>query len=143
MSVDTPSGPVQVDLLAGSSTERRLRLRGHGMPQSHGTPGDLYAEVKIVTSAQPTDVRTRRLFLRSSPSSRGSIPPDTGILSGAVPDMTGPGPPSWRTRTVMCSRAAVRTSLAPMRGRLRRRADPPLYPVSRHDGHGLTMTLTC
>jgi curved DNA-binding protein len=67
--VDTPSGPVQVDLPAGSSTGRRLRLRGHGMPQPHGTPGDLYAEVKIVVPARSTDVE-RALFAQLAEQSR-------------------------------------------------------------------------
>jgi curved DNA-binding protein len=31
-----------------------MRLRGRGMPNPRGTPGDLYAEVKIVVPPQPT-----------------------------------------------------------------------------------------
>jgi curved DNA-binding protein len=69
VSVDTPSGPVQVDLPAGSSTGRRLGLPGHGMPQPHGAPGDLYAEVKIVVPVQPTDVE-RALFAQLAEQSR-------------------------------------------------------------------------
>jgi curved DNA-binding protein len=53
--VDTPGGPVQVQVPAGSSSGRRLRLRGRGMPHPKGTAGDLYAEVKIVVPAQPSD----------------------------------------------------------------------------------------
>lgn len=45
--VDTPAGPVQIQVPGGSSTGRRLRLRGRGMPNPKGAPGDLYAEVKI------------------------------------------------------------------------------------------------
>jgi curved DNA-binding protein len=52
--VDTPGGPVQVQVPAGSSSGRRLRLRGRGMPHPKGTAGDLYAEVKIVVPAQPS-----------------------------------------------------------------------------------------
>jgi curved DNA-binding protein len=52
--VDTPGGPVQVQVPAGSSSGRRLRLRGRGMPNPKGPAGDLYAEVKIVVPAQPT-----------------------------------------------------------------------------------------
>jgi curved DNA-binding protein len=59
--VDTPGGPVQVQVPAGSSTGRRLRLRGRGMPNPSGAPGDLYAEVKIVIPAQPSD-RERKLW---------------------------------------------------------------------------------
>jgi curved DNA-binding protein len=59
--VDTPAGPVHVQVPAGSSTGRRLRLRGRGMPNPKGTPGDLYAEVKIVIPARLSD-QERRLW---------------------------------------------------------------------------------
>jgi curved DNA-binding protein len=52
--VDTPGGRVQVQVPAGSSSGRRLRLRGRGMPNPKGAAGDLYAEVKIVVPAEPT-----------------------------------------------------------------------------------------
>ena len=43
----TPGGSVTVHVPPGSSTGRRLRLRGQGMPR-RGQPGDLYARVKVV-----------------------------------------------------------------------------------------------
>ena len=46
--VDTPGGEAKVTVPAGSSSGRRLRLRGQGMPNPRGKPGDLYAEVKIM-----------------------------------------------------------------------------------------------
>ena len=46
---------------AGTSTGRRLRLRGEGMPNPRGTPGDLYAEVKIMVPRKLT-ARERELF---------------------------------------------------------------------------------
>ena len=46
--VETPSGEAKVAVPAGSSSGRRLRLRGKGMPNPKGAAGDLYAEVKIV-----------------------------------------------------------------------------------------------
>ena len=46
--VDTPGGRVEVKVPAGSSSGRRLRLRGRGFPNPRGAAGDLYAEVKIV-----------------------------------------------------------------------------------------------
>jgi curved DNA-binding protein len=52
--VDTPGGPVQVQVPAGSSSGRRLRLRGRGMPNSRGASGDLYAEVKVMVPAALT-----------------------------------------------------------------------------------------
>jgi curved DNA-binding protein len=63
LPVQTPAGRVQVDLPAGSSTGRRLRLRGHGLPNPAGPAGDLYAEVRIVIPAEPTAAE-RDLFER-------------------------------------------------------------------------------
>jgi curved DNA-binding protein len=59
--VPTPGGEAKVRVPAGSSTGRRLRLRGEGMPNPRGTPGDLYAEVKIVMPRTLTP-RERELF---------------------------------------------------------------------------------
>ena len=53
--VDTPSGEAKVVVPAGSSSGRRLRLRGKGMPNPKGVAGDLYAEVKIVVPATLSD----------------------------------------------------------------------------------------
>jgi curved DNA-binding protein len=61
VSVATPSGEAKVRVPAGSSTGRRLRLRGEGMPNPRGTPGDLYADVKIMVPRQLTE-RERELF---------------------------------------------------------------------------------
>jgi curved DNA-binding protein len=46
--VDTPGGEAKVKVPAGSSSGRRLRLRGQGMPNPRGQPGDLYAEVRVM-----------------------------------------------------------------------------------------------
>jgi curved DNA-binding protein len=46
--VDTPGGEVKLKVPPGSSSGRRLRLRGQGMPNPRGRPGDLYAELRIV-----------------------------------------------------------------------------------------------
>lgn len=57
----TPTGEAQVSVPGGSSCGRRLRLRGRGLPNPHGTPGDLYAEIKIMVPPHP-DREERRLF---------------------------------------------------------------------------------
>jgi curved DNA-binding protein len=67
--VDTPGGRVQVQVPAGSPSGRRLRLRGRGMPNRKGTPGDLYAEVKIVVPARLSDAE-RKLWQRLADESR-------------------------------------------------------------------------
>jgi curved DNA-binding protein len=61
VSVVTPGGEAKVRVPAGTSTGRRLRLRGEGMPNPRGTPGDLYAEVKIMVPRKLT-ARERELF---------------------------------------------------------------------------------
>ncbi|OHV48441.1 DnaJ C-terminal domain-containing protein [Pseudofrankia sp. BMG5.36] len=59
--VITPGGEVKVHVPAGSSSGRRLRLRGEGLPNPAGRPGDLYAEVSVAVPARLTD-RERALF---------------------------------------------------------------------------------
>ena len=59
--VSGPGGTAKVQVPAGTSTGRRLRLRGEGMPRPKGAPGDLYAEVRVVVPTAPT-ARERELF---------------------------------------------------------------------------------
>ena len=59
--VDTPGGEAKVAVPAGSSSGRRLRLRGKGFPNPKGKPGDLYAEVKVMVPRKLED-RERELF---------------------------------------------------------------------------------
>jgi curved DNA-binding protein len=59
--VATPGGESKVTVPAGTSTGRRLRLRGEGMPDRSGRPGDVIAEVKIMVPPKLTD-RERELF---------------------------------------------------------------------------------
>jgi curved DNA-binding protein len=61
VAVRTPGGEAKVKVPQGSSTGRRLRLRGEGMPNPRGAAGDLYAEVKVMVPAKPT-ARERELF---------------------------------------------------------------------------------
>jgi curved DNA-binding protein len=59
--VETPGGEATVKVPKGSSTGRRLRLRGRGLPNPRGTPGDLYAEVKLMVPSRLTR-EEERLF---------------------------------------------------------------------------------
>lgn len=61
VTVDTPGGEAKVRVPPGTSSGRRLRLRGRGLPNPRGTPGDLYAEVRIMVPPEPTETE-RRLF---------------------------------------------------------------------------------
>ncbi|MGV9366405.1 DnaJ C-terminal domain-containing protein [Amycolatopsis sp. NPDC003731] len=59
--ITTPGGEVKARVAAGSSSGRRLRLRGEGMPNPKGKPGDLYAEVRIMVPKRPSK-RERELY---------------------------------------------------------------------------------
>jgi curved DNA-binding protein len=59
--VATPGGESKVTVPPGTSSRRRLRLRGEGMPDRNGRPGDLYAEITIMVPSTLTD-RERELF---------------------------------------------------------------------------------
>ncbi|SNT33499.1 curved DNA-binding protein [Actinomadura meyerae] len=57
----TPGGEAKVKVPPGTSSGRRLRLRGRGLPNPRGAPGDLFAEVRIVVPPEPSETE-RRLF---------------------------------------------------------------------------------
>ncbi|WP_405696644.1 DnaJ C-terminal domain-containing protein [Streptomyces sp. NBC_01185] len=60
--VPTPGGATaKVTVPAGSSSGRRLRLRGEGMPNPRGANGDLYAELRVMVPPTLGD-RERELF---------------------------------------------------------------------------------
>src|SRR5215472_2394705 len=46
--IGTPAGEAKVKVPAGTSTGRRLRLRGRGLPNPRGKDGDLLAEVQVM-----------------------------------------------------------------------------------------------
>jgi len=59
--LDTPGGEAKVKVPAGTSSGRRLRLKGRGLPNPRGAPGDLYAEARIVVPSKLTG-EEKRLF---------------------------------------------------------------------------------
>jgi curved DNA-binding protein len=61
VDIDTPGGPATVNVPAGTSSHRRLRLKGRGLPNKRGTPGDLYAEAQIKVPSSPS-AEERELF---------------------------------------------------------------------------------
>jgi len=48
VTVETPSGKVALSVPAWSSSDRRLRLKGRGLPLKTGGHGDLYAHVRVM-----------------------------------------------------------------------------------------------
>jgi curved DNA-binding protein len=61
VEVPTLTGATQVKVPPGSSSDRKLRLRGKGLPSPRGKPGDLYATVKIMVPKKLTS-QERELF---------------------------------------------------------------------------------
>jgi curved DNA-binding protein len=59
--VETPSGPVRVRVPAGSSSGRKIRLRGRGLSRAGGEKGDLLAEIRIMVPERLSD-RERKLY---------------------------------------------------------------------------------
>jgi DnaJ-class molecular chaperone len=48
VDVPTPKGTITLTIPAGTSSGKKLRVKGHGVTPKSGTPGDLFAEVQIV-----------------------------------------------------------------------------------------------
>jgi curved DNA-binding protein len=69
--VQTPTldGTARVKVPPGSSSGRRLRLRGQGFPDAAAGTGDLYAVVKIMVPKKPTK-KERELFEQLAKVSR-------------------------------------------------------------------------
>ncbi|USX53792.1 DnaJ C-terminal domain-containing protein [Lentzea sp. HUAS12] len=59
--ITTPGGEAKVRVVPGSSSGRRLRLRGEGMPNPRGKDGDLHAVVKVMVP-KSLGKRERELF---------------------------------------------------------------------------------
>jgi curved DNA-binding protein len=59
--VDVPGGEAKVKVPPGSSSGRKLRLRGRGMPRPRGKPGDVFVVIRIMVPPSLTD-EERRLF---------------------------------------------------------------------------------
>ncbi|MEV4015645.1 DnaJ C-terminal domain-containing protein [Nonomuraea angiospora] len=67
--IDTPGGEAKLKVPPGTSSGRRLRLRGRGMPNPRGPAGDFFAEVRIMVPPTLTDTE-RRLFEQLAAASR-------------------------------------------------------------------------
>lgn len=60
-TIRTLDGDVTVRIPAGSSSGRKVRLRGKGFPGENGANGDLFGEIKIMVPTELSD-RDRELF---------------------------------------------------------------------------------
>src|ERR1700689_1223176 len=61
VALDPPGGEVKVKVPGGTSSGRRIRLAGRGLPNPKGKAGDLYAEARIMMPARLSRAE-RRLF---------------------------------------------------------------------------------
>ncbi|RLB06522.1 MAG: J domain-containing protein [Deltaproteobacteria bacterium] len=61
VDVPTPGGFVSVRIPPGTSSGKKLRLRGKGLPNPKGKPGDFYVEVEIAVPEKLTS-REKELF---------------------------------------------------------------------------------
>lgn len=60
-SVKTLNGSLEINIPAGSSSGRKIRLRGKGFPNPKGADGDLFAEIKVMVPEE-LSARERELF---------------------------------------------------------------------------------
>jgi curved DNA-binding protein len=61
VTVPTLGGGIAVKVPPGSSTGRKIRLRGKGFPRRDQEPGDLYAELRVEVPPE-LSARERELF---------------------------------------------------------------------------------
>ena len=61
VAVEGPVGDAKLTVPAGTSSGRKLRLRGRGLPNPKSTPGNLYAEVRIMVPRRLSE-REKSLF---------------------------------------------------------------------------------
>jgi curved DNA-binding protein len=61
VAIDTPGGEAKVKVPSGTSSGRRLRLRGRGLPNPRGRNGDLYVVAQIMVPPRLSS-EERRLF---------------------------------------------------------------------------------
>ncbi len=69
VSIPTPNGSTKIKIPAGSSSGRKLRIAGQGIPNPSGSAGDLMAEIRIVVPQQLND-EERTLFEQLASASR-------------------------------------------------------------------------
>jgi len=61
VDIPTPQGTITLSIPPGTSSGKKLRVKGHGVNPSKGKPGDLFAEVQIVLPADLTDRQQKQL----------------------------------------------------------------------------------
>lgn len=79
VQVPTPGGRVELNIPAGTNGGRKLRLSKRGLPAPTGSPGDLYAVVRIEVPKSLSE-RERELYVQLAAAS--SFDPRSELYSG-------------------------------------------------------------
>jgi curved DNA-binding protein len=66
IDVPTPQGTISLSVPPGTSSGKRLRIKGHGIRPKNAPPGDLFAEIQIVLPGNLSDEEKRQLSAVSS-----------------------------------------------------------------------------
>jgi DnaJ-class molecular chaperone len=61
IDVPTPWGTIALSVPPGTSSGKKLRVKGHGVRPKNGTAGDLFSEIQIVLPSELTDEERRQL----------------------------------------------------------------------------------
>jgi DnaJ-class molecular chaperone len=61
IDVPTPQGTIALSIPPGTSSGKRLRIKGHGVRPKNGPAGDLFAEIQIVLPSDLTDDERKKL----------------------------------------------------------------------------------
>ena len=55
IEVPTPQGTIMLTIPSGTSSGKKLRVKGHGVRSKNQEPGDLYAEIQVIMPPNLTD----------------------------------------------------------------------------------------
>jgi DnaJ-class molecular chaperone len=61
IDVPTPWGTIALSIPPGTSSGKRLRVKGHGVRPKSGEPGDLFAEIQIVLPSELSEEERKQL----------------------------------------------------------------------------------
>jgi DnaJ-class molecular chaperone len=61
IDVPTPQGTITLSIPPGTSSGKRLRIKGHGVRPPNHPPGDLFAEIQIILPEELTDEERQQL----------------------------------------------------------------------------------
>jgi curved DNA-binding protein len=81
VTLSTLDGPVRLKVPAGSSSGRKIRLKGKGYPLDDGSRSDLFAEVRIVVPETLGDEERRLIEQLSKVSPFRARPHEEGAAS--------------------------------------------------------------